>query len=456
MKLSVDLELARKYLRPGPRYTSYPTAPHFHESFGPDEYAASLDEANRDGNRPLSLYFHLPFCEKLCWFCGCTMLVTRDASRNADYLDVLEREIDLVGARLDPDRPVVQQHFGGGTPTYLSPDEIRRFGAKLSHTFRYAQDAEIGCEMDPRGLTREHVRAIREIGGNRASLGVQDHDPRVQQAIHRIQPREMVEEVIGWIREEGFPSLNLDLIYGLPFQSERSFRATLDAILGVRPDRLAVFNYAHVPWMKPHQKLIREEDLPDGAERLRMLKSIIETLTGAGYVYIGMDHFALETDELAVAQREKTLRRNFQGYSTRSGADIQAFGMSAISQLESAYAQNHKDLAVYRGAVEEGNLPVHRGYVLTEDDRVRREVIQTLLCHLELDSTRLSEATGVDFPSYFAGELERLARFEADGLIRRKPGRIVVTEPGRLFIRNIAMTFDAHLGEAEERYSKTV
>ena len=455
MKLEVDLALARKYLRPGPRYTSYPTAPHFRDEFGPEDWTRAIEEGNRTADRPLSLYLHFPFCAKLCWFCGCTMLVSHDRSRSADYLDVLFREIDLVASRLHDDRLVVQQHFGGGTPTFSPPDELRSIGERLRKRFNYAPDAEIGVEMDPRELTLDHVRALREIGANRASLGVQDHDPVVQKAIHREQPREMVEQCIEWIRDEGFESLNLDLIYGLPHQSVRSFRETLDSVLEIRPDRLAIFNYAHVPWMKPHQKLIHENELPDEGERLAMLKDIIETVTAAGYVYVGMDHFALAEDELAVAQRAKTLQRNFQGYSTRAEAEIHAFGMSAISQLDGTYAQNAKDLATWSAKVDAGELPVLRGYSPTDEDRIRRALIMTLMCDLELDHERFRAATGVDPRERFADELASLEPMEEDRLVTRDDDAVRVTLPGRLFLRNIAMAFDAYLGEGG-RFSKTV
>jgi oxygen-independent coproporphyrinogen-3 oxidase len=457
MTLEVNLDLVKKYQRPGPRYTSYPPAPHFRDDMTVADWEAKLRENNADGSRDLSLYLHLPYCDTLCYFCGCNMVVTRDRGKVADYVASISREIDLLRSRIHPDRKVVQLHFGGGTPTHLLPDEIRALGGKLREAFPYADDVEIGCEMDPRELTRDHVVALREIGCNRASLGVQDHDPKVQKAVHRIQPREIVEEAISWIRDVGIESLNIDLIYGLPHQSSASFEPTLRAMLDVGPDRFAIFNYAHVPWMKAHQKLIREEDLPSGEEKLRMLKMIIETLTSSGYVYVGMDHFAREQDELAVAQRRKTLQRNFQGYSTKAGADIYGFGMSAISQLVDSYAQNVTDIPLYRARVADGVLPLHRGYVLTTDDRIRREVIMTLMCHLEIGFDEMARRTGCgDFREYFAAELAGLDGFEQDGLLVRDDEGFRITEPGRLFVRNVAMRFDAHLGSEHGRYSKTV
>lgn len=456
MSLTVDFDLVRKYNRPGPRYTSYPTAPHFRTPFGDGEWQTQIRWNNRSGERPLSLYVHLPFCDTLCWFCACTMMVSRRAEPIEAYLSALDREIELLVPQLHPGRRVVQMHFGGGTPTHLSPDQLRRLGASLHSRFSFDPEAEIGCEMDPRGLTREHLRALREIGFNRASLGIQDFEPAVQRAINRVHDEQLVGQVIDWIRGEGFDSLNLDLIYGLPFQRPDTLARTLDTVLSFAPDRLAVFSYAHVPWIKPHQKLIREDDLPSPEDKLHMLKLVIETLTANGYVYIGMDHFARADDELAVAQREGTLQRNFQGYSTQAGADIYAIGMSSISQLDTAYAQNVKDLNAYHAALAEGRLPAYRGYVLTEDDRVRRHVIMRLMCDMRLSFDRLDDALGISSRVLFGEELERLGAFEADGLLVRAPDGVEVTEQGRLFIRNIAMVFDAYLDPAEARYSKTI
>ncbi len=456
MRINVDLDLVRKYDRPGPRYTSYPTAPHFTENFQPVDWEAHIANNNATGERPLSLYFHVPFCDTLCWFCGCTTLISRQRGPIDEYVDYLFREIDLYAGRLHPDREVVQIHFGGGTPTHLTPDQIRLVGNRLHSTFRISDDAEISIEMDPRGLTRDHLAALSEAGFNRASLGVQDFDPKVQHAVNRVHDEALVSDVLSGIREAGFKSLNLDLIYGLPFQTVSSFEDTLKTILHFVPDRLAVFSYAHVPWMKPHMRLIKETDLPAPEQKLEMLKQIIETLTGSGYEYIGMDHFARENDELTLAQRSGTLQRNFQGYSTRAGADIYAMGMSSISQLPFCYAQHAKELPCYYDAIDDGRLPVVKGIALSEEDALRRDVIMRLMCDMALDFDSLSSRLGIDFQSRFEDELAQMSPFEEDGLLERKATGIEVTQQGRLFIRNIAMTFDAYLEESNARFSRTV
>jgi oxygen-independent coproporphyrinogen-3 oxidase len=459
--LHVDLALVEKYNVAGPRYTSYPPATVFAEAF--DEAAARAEIAA--GNRPpapvrdLSLYFHLPFCETLCWFCGCTTVITLDRDLARRYVDTLLREIDLVADALNPERRVVQIHWGGGTPTFLPPDQIRRLGDAIRRRFRLAPDAETSVEVDPRRLTPDHVAALRDAGFNRASLGVQDFDPKVQEAVHRLQPRDLTAEVIRWLREHGFASINVDLIYGLPHQSVDSFSRTLDEVLALGPDRFAIFNYAHVPWMKPSQRIFEKRAvMPAPGTKLQLLKLVTERLTGeAGYVYIGMDHFARPDDELAVAQSRRTLQRNFQGYSTRGGSDIYGFGMSAISQTEDAYWQNFKELPRHREAVETGRFPVARGYRLTAEDRLRRTVIMEIMCNLGLDYATLSDRLGLPVATRFAPEIESLADLEADGLLRRTPAGIEITDLGRLLVRNIAMRFDATLRERQERrFSRTI
>ena len=397
MTLKVDLKLVKKYNRPGPRYTSYPTAPHFTDAVKLSEWDAVIKNNNLDANKDLSLYIHLPFCDTLCWFCGCTTVITRNTDKIDQYLEILFREIDLLKSKIHEDRNIVQMHYGGGTPTYLSPLQIKSLGEKLQNSFKLSENAEIGCEMDPRGLTRDHIIALRETGFNRASMGVQDFNPDVQKAVNRINPPEMIRQVIGWIRSEGFNSLNLDLIYGLPLQTTDSFKKTLDMVLELNPDRLAVFNYAHVPWLKPHQMLIREEELPHPDEKLDMLKMIIETLTFSGYVYIGMDHFAKADDELTLAQKEKTLQRNFQGYSTKGGVDIYALGMSSISQVDNIYVQNFKEIPRYAELIENDTLPFEKGFILSQDDLIRRQVIMRLMCDLELNYKTMSKSLNIDF-----------------------------------------------------------
>jgi oxygen-independent coproporphyrinogen-3 oxidase len=457
-KLNVDLDLVQKYNVPGPRYTSYPPAPQFSDKVTWPEVAAKIGQA-RESRRGLSLYFHIPFCESLCWYCGCTTVITTQREKGALYLDYLDKEMQQMSARLDPKRQVVQLHWGGGTPTFLTPDEIRRLGQSIRKYFNFAPDMEAGVEIDPRRLTGDHVAALREVGFNRASIGVQDFNPAVQAAVHRIQPRELTERTMAWARAAGFPSINLDLIYGLPYQTVESFDKTLEEIIKMGPDRLAVFSYAHVPWMKPAQKILEQEAaLPSAKTKLSILKLVIEKLTlDDRYTYIGMDHFARPSDELAVAQRQKTLQRNFQGYSTKGGADIYAFGMSAISQADGVYWQNIKDLPGYCAALDSGREPFAKGYLLSSDDKIRRHTIMRLMCDMSLDFAGLSKDLGLDFAAYFAPELNSMTDLEQDGLLRRQDDGLVVNEVGRLFIRNIAMRFDRYLPAAKERrFSKTI
>jgi oxygen-independent coproporphyrinogen-3 oxidase len=455
--LKVDLDLVQKYNVAGPRYTSYPPATKFTDALTWTDLAERILENNKT-DRDLSLYFHIPFCETLCWFCGCTTVITLNHSQGQTYIDYLEKEVAQMSTLINPRRKAVQLHWGGGSPTFLSPDEIRRLGAIIHKHFTFSNDLEAGVEIDPRRLTRDHVVALREIGFNRASLGVQDFDPTVQQAVHRIQPREMTQQTLDWLREAGFSSVNLDLIYGLPHQTVDSFNRTLDIVLAMQPDRLAVFSYAHVPWVKPAQKILEQKILPSAEVKLQLLKNVIERLTEDNrYVYIGMDHFARPDDELAVAQRKKQLQRNFQGYSTRAGADIYSFGMSSISQIPDAYWQNEKELPQYYKALDSGRVPLHRGYVVTDEDKIRRETIMRTMCDLSLNYTAMSQRLGIDFASHFEREIESLAGFEADGLVRRSGNGIEITDQGRLFIRNIAMCFDNTLAPTgERRHSKTI
>ncbi len=455
--LQVDLDLVKKYNVAGPRYTSYPPATKFTDTVTWDELSARID-ANNQTARDLSIYFHIPFCETLCWFCGCTTVITTNHDKGKDYIDYLSREVAKMAAKLNPDRKVVQLHFGGGSPTFLRPDEIRRLGDIIHKHFKFSPDIEASVEVDPRRLTREHMVALREVGFNRASMGVQDFNPQVQEAIHRIQPREMTQQAIDWMRELGYGSINLDLIYGLPHQTPATFNETLDTVLEMKPDRLAVFSYAHVPWIKPAQRILEEKILPTPESKLEVLKLVIERLTANDqYVYIGMDHFAKPTDELAVAQRNKQLQRNFQGYSTRAGSDIYSFGMSAISQIPDAYWQNEKELPKYQKAVDAGRAPLHRAYFVTAEDKIRRETIMRAMCDLSLDFAAMSQKLGINFAEHFASELASLAPFEADGLVKRTASGLEVTDKGRLFIRNIAMCFDNTLAPASERrHSRTI
>lgn len=454
--LKVDLDLITKYNVAGPRYTSYPPATRFTEEINLDKLRP-LIAANNADERDLSLYFHLPFCYSLCWFCGCTTVITTAQNQSTTYLDYIEKELALMKRLLNPGRKVVQFHFGGGSPTFLTPDEIRRLGQLIHSNFTVSPDVEASVEVDPRRLTREHVAALVEIGANRGSLGVQDNNPKVQEAIHRIQPFAMTQQAVGWMRDVGFRSINIDLIYGLPYQTAATFENTLTEILTLDPDRLAVFSYAHVPWIKPHQKLLKADARPSPEVKMELLKMTIERLTSVGYDYIGMDHFARSTDELAVAQRQKTLQRNFQGYSTHGGADIYAFGMSSISQADGIYWQNVKELPDYYRMLDAGELPMDKGYIMSADDKIRRETIMRLMCDLGLDYAAMSQKLGVAFTDYFSDELASLEDLEADGLLQRSTTDLTVTDLGRLLIRNIAMRFDATLAQDNgRRYSSTI
>jgi oxygen-independent coproporphyrinogen III oxidase len=454
-RLDVDIDLVRKYDVPGPRYTSYPTAVEFGVDF---QRAALLDDLRRTGNSPssLSLYVHLPFCESLCWFCGCTTVTGRDHSQADPYLDRLERELAMTSELVHRDSRVVQLHLGGGTPNFLTPEQIARLGRMLASHFQLAPDAEYSVELDPRRLSMDQVRAFRAAGVTRASFGIQDFDPDVQTAIHRVQPKELSDRAASWIRAAGYESLNVDLVYGLPHQTVASFERTIALACELRPNRFSVFSYAHVPWLKPAQKLLPIAYMPSPETKLAMLKMVIERLTANGYVYIGMDHFALENDELALAQRAHTVQRNFQGYSTRAGSDIYGFGMSSISQSATHYRQNEKTLDAYYARVDRGELPISRARWLTEEDRARRHVIWRLMCDLSLDYRELSAQVGFDFCTHFARELAALRGPESDGLVTLGATGLTVTDQGRLFVRNLAMIFDAYLDQSKHRFSRTV
>jgi len=458
-QLDFDTELIKKYDQPGPRYTSYPTAPHFHEKFTSDNYLDEIVKTNSSREKPpLSLYFHLPFCDTLCYFCGCNMIITRNRDRVTEYIKYLKNEIDLLRTYLDVERPVTQRHWGGGTPTHLDPDEIEDLISYINKSFKIDPTIEAGCEIDPRNLTREHLEALRSGGFNRISMGVQDFNPEVQRAVNRIQPEDMTRQVVEWVRELGFGSTNLDLMYGLPFQTKESFLQTVEKVIDISPDRIAVFNYAHVPWMKKHMGLIRAEDLPKPEEKLEIFRATIETLMSAGYVFIGMDHFAKPEDEMAIALEEKKLYRNFQGYSTHAGADLYAFGISSLSQIGRVYTQNYKREKDYFDALNEERLPVARGVYLTDDDIIRREVITKVMCDFELNFGSVEEKFNINFREYFANSLNNLKEMESDGLVSFSNGGLVVSDKGRLLIRNIAMKFDGYIERKEDygRYSRTV
>jgi oxygen-independent coproporphyrinogen III oxidase len=457
---TVDVGLLKKYDRPGPRYTSYPTAPLFTPAFTAADFRNEIVATNRsDASPDLSLYFHFPFCDTLCYFCGCTMLVTRDRKRIEEYNSYLQKEIALVAPVIAPHREVTQLHWGGGTPTHLSPEQIINIARIIRSSFRIAQDAEAGVEVDPRELDRAHLEALREAGFNRMSMGIQDFDPHVQAAVNRIQPEEVSLRVYAWARELGFSSINVDLMYGLPFQTLDSFERTIRMIISYDPNRIAVFNYAHVPWLKPHQKLISKNDLPSPELKLDMLKMTIELLTSRGYEYIGMDHFAKPDDELARARKTRTLYRNFQGYSTRAGADLYGLGMSSISHFQNVYAQNSKNLPEYYKSLDTGNHATHVGYRMTSDDHLRKHVIMRLMCDLELDFAAVEKKFDIVFLEEFASSLEQLKPLAADGLLELSDSGIRIVGAGRLLLRNIAMCFDAYLDRLSREkpiFSRTV
>ena len=452
----LDLDLIRKYSIPGPRYTSYPPA----TKFTADLPSLRLEEAIAADNvagGPVSLYFNLPFCESRCWFCGCNTVITQRRGAAAEYLDDLAREMRLTAPRMDRNRPVTQIHLGGGTPTFFPPDELRRLGKLVREIFNVDPAVEFSVEIDPRRLTQEHVAALQEIGARRASLGVQDTNPRVQLAIHRIQPQSQNEQAFRWLRAAGFESINVDLIYGLPLQTPESFAHTVGDVLTLEPDRLSVFSYAHVPWIKPAQKIFDERaQLPGPEEKLAMSAVAHEMLTGAGYIDIGLDHFARPDDELAVALREGTLHRNFQGYSTQGGASLYAFGISAISSTPDSYRQNYKTLGEWRAALDAGQLPIERGLRLTAEDARRRVIIMRLMCDRRLDYQALSKELGLDFPATYGAEIASLDDLEDDRLVTRSRTGLEVTRRGVPLLRVIAMRFDPTVTTSALQHSRTI
>jgi oxygen-independent coproporphyrinogen-3 oxidase len=457
-ELRVGEEFLARYNRPGPRYTSYPTAPVWNDSFGPADHEKVLEEAEA-AKTPVSLYMHIPFCESLCLFCACNVVIQKNKSVAPPYLEVLKREMERVSRSVSKNRPVVQFHWGGGTPTYLSPEQIEDlFGFTREH-FHFAPDSEIGIEVDPRVTSRQHLETIRTMGFNRLSMGIQDFQPEVQKAVHRIQPFEMTRELLLSARELGFDSINVDLIYGLPYQTAETFAHTVDQIIGLAPDRIALFSYAHVPWLKKQQGSFVAH-LPEGMVKFEIFRTGLLKFIEAGYLYIGMDHFAKSGDELAVSQQNRTLHRNFQGYTTKAGADLYGMGITAISGIQRAYAQNHRDIPSWQKAVSERGLATMRGYQLSDEDVLRRAVISRLLCHTVIVKDEISREFGIDFDDYFAEELRRFEPFREDGLVLIENGGIRATWLGRIFIRNLAMVFDPYLEKqqiaARPLFSKTL
>ncbi len=453
-----DADLIRRYDKAGPRYTSYPTAVQFHDGFGEARYRELAAQSNETG-RPLSLYFHLPFCDTICYYCACNKVVTKDRSRAAPYLARLHTELALQSVLFDDSRVVEQLHWGGGTPTFISHDEMIELMRVTGEHFQLRDDdqGEYSIEIDPREAGADTIALLRQLGFNRMSLGVQDFDPRVQKAVNRIQSERQTFDVMEAARRVGFRSVSLDLIYGLPFQSVDSFGRTLEKVIDAEPDRLSVFNYAHLPELFKPQRRINAEDLPSPAEKLDILQLTIERLTEAGYVYVGMDHFARPDDELVRAQRNGTLYRNFQGYSTHADCDLVALGITAIGMVGPSYGQNVRTVDEYYDLIDEGRLPIFRGVELDADDRLRRDVITRLICNFELDIPAVEREHGVRFADYFATELGDLAQMQADGLLTAEPTAIRVQPAGRLLIRNICMVFDRYLRERRvQRFSRVI
>jgi oxygen-independent coproporphyrinogen-3 oxidase len=446
-----DAELVRRHDRAGPRYTSYPAAPHFHAGFDAAAYREAARASNEDPiPRSLSLYVHVPFCLSPCFYCGCNRIITRDLSKGERYLGYIRRESELIAPLFDRDREVLQLHLGGGTPNFLSPELIQQLLADLGQRFRLATRAErdFSIEIDPRSVDAAAVRRLAELGFNRASLGVQDFDPAVQQAVNRLQGVEPTLEIMDALRSRGFRSINIDLIYGLPRQTREGFARTLDTVISARPERVAIYGYAHMPDLFRAQRQIRSEDLPSPEDKLSLLALAVDRLGAAGYEYIGLDHFALPDDSLACAQRQGRLQRNFMGYTTHADTDLIGLGMSSISRIGDCYAQNARELGAYQAALDAGQLPIARGLKMDADDRLRAELIQQLMCHAQIDIERLEAEHRIVFEDYFAQALLRLAPMFEDGLVESTPGALRVTLRGRLLLRAVAMCFDRRLQEA--------
>lgn len=453
----VDLALIRKYNVNGPRYTSYPTALQFGE-FGQAQYEQAIASSPRK-DRPLSLYFHIPFCSTLCYYCACSKIVTRDKSKGVRYLGYLKKEIDLQAAHFTG-RKVTQLHWGGGTPTFLSDEQVQDLMDYIGSKFELAPEAEreFSIEIDPRTVDADRIRAIRRAGFNRLSMGIQDFEPEVQKAVNRIQSFEATKEVIDAAREAGFKSISVDLIYGLPHQTMATIANTLKQVIELSPDRISIYNYAHLPTRFAPQKRINVVDIPDADHKLRILKQCIDMLTLSGYQYIGMDHFAKPDDELAIAQREGTLHRNFQGYSTHAECDLVAMGVTGISNIGNSYSQNSKEMDEYEAFLDKGELPIVKGIYIDDDDLIRKAVIMALICHFKLSFAAIESKFNIDFRDYFGRELASFHDMQEDGLVEINDDGITVTDKGRLLIRNVCMAFDRHLNPdlQANSYSKAI
>ncbi len=459
MEVCFDQELIVRYGGRGPRYTSYPTALQFNDQLTPDDYRAKAAESN-DSDVPLSLYVHIPFCHSLCYYCGCNKIVTRNEQRVARYMEMLYKEIDMQSALFDSSRKIEQLHFGGGTPTYLDKEQLGALMQHLRGAFNFddSDEREFSIEVDPRTVDAGRIQELWDLGFNRLSLGIQDFNEDVQKAVNRAQSPAEVQALVDSARNAGFGSISFDLIYGLPHQTVDSFDATLDVVIAMKPDRLAVYNYAHLPQRFKGQRMINADDIPAPEVKLDLLHHTIDKLCAEGYIYIGMDHFALPQDELVLAREDGTLQRNFQGYSTHRQCDLIALGVSGIGGIGNMFAQNAVTTMEYEEIIERGELPIKKGLLVDDDDLVRAAVIQDLMCYDSLDFDALGDRHGIDFRDYFAAEVEQLDVLEQDGLIELSDSGITITPRGRLLLRNIAMTFDRYinLAENDSRFSKAI
>ena len=456
--MKIDFKQFVKYSKPGPRYTSYPTAVEFSEDFTYDRYVQKL--RSRDAKKPLSIYIHLPFCRSACYFCGCNVVFTSKEEKKVRYIDYLTRELQILSETMDTSSRVVQFHFGGGTPTFFSAEQLDHIMKTVKKHFpKFGKKAEISCEIDPRFFNEDQMKVLKKHGFNRISFGVQDFEPVVQQAVHRIQPYDITKQAVDLARKYGVESINIDLIYGLPYQTLESFKKTLELAYSLDPDRLAVFNYAHVPWLKKTMRKLDETTIPSPDVKLAILQYTIDFFTSHGYKMIGMDHFAKPDDELFKAIEKGELHRNFQGYTTRGGVDLLGIGLTSIGEGEDYYAQNFKDLPEYEAAIDAGRLPFWRGVELTEDDRIRKAVIMDLMSNFKLDIKKIEKMFGIDFKEYFADAIEALQPMVEEGLVSITDEAISVSPTGTLVIRNIAMPFDAYMKKhaaSKKTFSKTV
>jgi len=453
---SIDLEQYSKYSKPGPRYTSYPTALEFSEDFSYDSYLKYLE----DGKDSLSLYIHLPFCRSACYFCGCNVVFTSKENKLSRYVEYLKKEIDILAKHIDTNREVIQFHFGGGTPTYYSANELDVIVSYVKDTFKnWSKEAEVSVEIDPRFFNEEQMKVFKKHGFNRISFGVQDFNPKVQEAVHRVQPYELTKAAVDLARSYGINSINVDLIYGLPYQSLESFKQTLEQVVTLNPDRLAVFNYAHVPWLKKTMRKFDETTIPSPAVKLAIFQHTMDFFESHGYKMIGMDHFAKPEDELFGAIAKGELHRNFQGYTTKGGANLVGIGLTSIGEGAKYYAQNYKDMKSYEEAVDSGRLPFEKGVELSEDDYIRKAVIMELMANFSIDITRVQSEHNINFKEYFADAIKDLSEFIEEGLVTLSEDKLKVSQTGTLLIRNIAMPFDAYMKKyfgSQKSFSKTV